>query len=67
MNLKVEVGGRKKNKIKKCLSSIFSRIVCIYKINSIKAGGRRAKKINLLIKLGLLEPMLPRDCEIFLL
>ena len=65
MNLKVGLGGRKKNKIKKCLSSIFSHIVCVYKINSIKAGGRRAKKI--IYRSGLLEPMLPRDCEIFLL
>ena len=47
MNLKVGIGGRKKNKIKKCLPSIFSHILCVYKINSIKARGRRAKKINL--------------------
>ena len=45
MNLKVGVGGRKKNKIKKCHSSIFSHILCVYKVNLIKAGGRRAKKL----------------------
>ena len=44
MNLEVGVGMSKKNKIKKCFSSIFSHIPCIWKINLIKAGGRRAKK-----------------------